>query len=1006
MRFQTKFAVFAAFVLLIAAPAFAQTTATLTGTVTTDGKPLPGATVTITSPSFQGFRTSVTGENGGYVFPALPPGEYSIGFELEGLQSVSKSARLQLAQTARADADLKVSAMTEAITVTASVPSMLENSQVATHLEASLIDRLPLVRTVLATACLAPGVTPNTVSGRQVSISGSPGYDNLIMVNGVVITENVRSQAALLFIEDAIQETTVLAGAISAEYGRFTGGVVNSITKSGGNQFSGSFRDSRTNPSWTERTPFAGQVRGIDKANDIYEATLGGYVLRDRLWFFGAGRQEESVIARSTFRTNLAYAETFADERYEGKLTGQITPKHNLVASYLDKTAKAQNSRFASAIYDLFSLTPRSDPEALLGVFYNGVIANNLLLEGRYSERKWNVSVGGGSRYTDLLRGTLLRNRADGLARFNSPTSCGVCENETRNNDGWVVKGNYYRSTNTMGGHNLIAGIENFSQHLFASKHQSGSDFTIDVTDVVRVPGSAVPLLIDGTAVPRTGSSTRIRWTPIFVGANENDLATQSAFINDRWNLSKHWSFNIGLRYDKNNSVDANGNKTSDDRNFSPRLTAVYDLRGDGRNRFTASYNKYVSQIGEGPGTSAENAGRPATVDFNYTGPAINPVGTTTANLIPAHQAVQMIFGFFNSQCNAQGQCGVQNLSLLRPGGSREVPGFSNEFRGSLKSPNVDEITVGYGMQVGRSGFARVDVISRDWNDFYNFRIDSFTPVKTDFLGISHDIQLVESTNNITREYRGVQFQGSFRPSRFNIGINYTYATLEGNDTQEDASSGNVGNHAPGTFYPEYYDYAQNQPVGYLPGDVRHRARGWISYDLPWPSFLGNLNVSVLQSYDSALPYSAVGTIDFAYTGAPNIARYSNPPTDGTYFFSDRGEFRVDDITRTDFAVNYTLPIWRVQLFVQADLLNALGEDGIEAPGFINTAIMTRFDSANFAPFHPFTVTPKECPRGVSGADCKAMGAHFQKSVGFGTPSSASAYQLARTYRFAAGVRF
>src|ERR1700730_6375705 len=83
------------------------TTSTLSGTVLTSGKPLPGVTVTITSPSLLGTRTAVTGEGGGYNFQSLPPGAYTVTFELEGLQKVVRKVTLSLATPSVADADLK-----------------------------------------------------------------------------------------------------------------------------------------------------------------------------------------------------------------------------------------------------------------------------------------------------------------------------------------------------------------------------------------------------------------------------------------------------------------------------------------------------------------------------------------------------------------------------------------------------------------------------------------------------------------------------------------------------------------------------------------------------------------------------------------------------------------------------------------------------------------------------------------------------------------------------------
>ena len=84
--------------IFMAASAYAQTTASLTGQTTTDGKPLPGVTVTIASPNLQGTRSANTGDSGGYQFSALPPGDYTITFELAGMATITKKARLELSQ--------------------------------------------------------------------------------------------------------------------------------------------------------------------------------------------------------------------------------------------------------------------------------------------------------------------------------------------------------------------------------------------------------------------------------------------------------------------------------------------------------------------------------------------------------------------------------------------------------------------------------------------------------------------------------------------------------------------------------------------------------------------------------------------------------------------------------------------------------------------------------------------------------------------------------------------
>ena len=1010
MKLFFRLTVLIALVLLVAVTASAQTTASLTGTVSTDGTPLPGATVTISSPQMQGTRNTVSGDSGGYSFGAIPPGDYTVKFELSGMQSTTKRVHIGVGQTGRADTDLKVSAVAEAITVTAAAPSVLETPTVSQNIGAKLVEDLPIGRTQMAAAALAPGVNTNTPSAGQLSISGSPGYDNLVLVNGVSVTENVRHQALDLFIEDAIQETTVMTGAISAEYGGFTGGVVNSITKSGGNEFSGSFRDSLTNPSWREKTP--GQKTAgtqlTDKLGSVYEATLGGYILRDRLWFFGAGRDTTSdaqnslraVPAGDATKGSLSFDTATKSRRWEGKLTGQITPKHNLSLSYLDVTSTQTGGVFTTTSYDLNQLSGRQDPQHLKSAHYNGVLTNNWMVEAQYSNMFYGIGWGNGSQFTDFVQGTIVRNRADGNARWNSPTFCGVCDKETRNNNGWKLSTNYFLSTKGLGNHNFIGGFERFDEQRFANNYQSGSNFRFFVDSAARYNGNIYPTVTPG----RASAASYLVWTPIFtLQQNQSNLASDALFVNDRWDLSDHWSFSLGLRYDKNDATDSSGNKVSNDSKITPRLNATYDLMGNGRNRFTASYAQYASKIGEGPGTASASAGSPGYVYYSYLGPAINPAGTPTNQLVDTRAALAIVEAWLKGACNAQGKCGVDNLDLLRPNSGHSVPGYDTVISKALSSPYVQEYTLGWGSQLMSNLVTRLDYVSRDWKDFYGYRVDTGSLThKTDPIGIVHDVAQVENTNLISRKYRGFQFQGNWRPKRFNVGLNYTYSTLKGNDEQESATSGTVGNYPGSIYYPELRNFANYQPTGWLAQDSRHRARAWVGYDVPMPRILGALNISLLQNFDTGLPYSAVRTINMTPYLAANTP-YKTANTAVQYYFSKRGEYRLDDVAATDLALNYRYPISRFEIFGTAEVLNITNRATVTT---VSTSLSSNANSSNFAPFNPFTDVPKECPQGTAAATCKAGGFNWQKAATFGTPSSQTSYQTPRLWRFQVGLRF
>ncbi|HJW95472.1 MAG TPA: TonB-dependent receptor, partial [Thermoanaerobaculia bacterium] len=549
MKLNRFLAVLAAAVLLLGIPAFAQTTSNLTGTVTMGGNPLPGATVTISSPNMIGSRTAVTDANGNYNFGAIPPGDYTVKFEMESMQSVTKTVRVGLAQTGRADAQMKLTSVAEAITVTASAPAVLETTEVQTNISAKLINDLPIGRTLTATVSLAPGVTASGPNGNQV-ISGAPSYDNLYMIDGATVNENLRGQPHDLFIEDAIQETTVLTGAISAEFGRFTGGVVTAVSKSGGNEFSGTFRDSFQSPKWTSLSK-GDTSRRTNNINQTDEATLGGRIIRDRLWFFTAGRyfkqnnpQNFKLGDNSTGIIPQTFTNGRKQRRLEGKLTGQITPKHSITGSVLDIKDDQTNNFFASypAMEATNIDTARSTPNSFRTLNYNGVITNSFLIEGLWAKKKFTfVGSGGDARFPDDERRTfiegssgLFNHGATAVGGFGAPLFCGVCTNEGRDNKNWQVKGTYYLSTKGFGTHNIVAGVDDWHSVRVSDNHQSASDFTLGYYDALNDPNCpfcGITRQPDGSIrIGAQTGNTVIIWWPILESSKGTDLNTKAVF--------------------------------------------------------------------------------------------------------------------------------------------------------------------------------------------------------------------------------------------------------------------------------------------------------------------------------------------------------------------------------------------------------------------------------------------------------------------------------------------
>src|SRR5436305_6331152 len=751
-------------------------TGNLSGHVSSpDGQALPGVTVSATSPSLQGARTVVTNRNGDYQIPLLPPGEYQVTVELQGFETVKQTVKVSAAQEAKVDVDLKISGVSEQIVVTGTYETISTTPQVSITFEKKFVASLPVERYLHNTLHLTPGVADTGPGGnaraRGISIAGSQSYESLFLVNGVVVNENIRGQALPLFIEDAIEETTTSTAGISAEYGRFAGGVVNVLTKSGGNQLSGSLRTSCTKDEWSAVTPIT--TSQADDLNKRYEATLGGFILRDRLWFFGAGRNFKNSIAQQTVApTSLAFSDVTDEKRYEGKLTLSPFEGHRLVASYI-KIDSAENGNFFGNILDTASLVDRTTPQELRALNYTGVFSSNFFAEAQYSKRKFTFN-NSGSQFTDLIRGTLLVDTVTGN-RWNSPTFCGVCRPENRDNENKLVKGSWFLSSGGLGSHDISAGYDTYKDVRVADNHQSGSDFRIFISETLLRNGVLYPRLVSGN------TATFIQWNPILVSSEGTDFNTNSVFLNDKWRLNDHWSFNLGVRYDKNDGANSEGQKTAKDSRVSPRLSATLDPKADGNLVFNASYDHYVNALANSQGDATSRGGNPASIRWFYRGPSINV--DPNAPLIPTSQAIQQIFDWFASTG------GTNNTSNLR---SVSIPGGTAIIRGSLDSPYAEEYAFGFSKRLGTRGLFRTDYVHRSNKSFYYQETDRITGQVTAPTGQRADLTvLTNSDKNLDRLYDGLLTQFQLRLSdRLNVAGFWTLAHLRGTVEGENAGSG------------------------------------------------------------------------------------------------------------------------------------------------------------------------------------------------------------------------
>ena len=272
---------------------YAQTTGRLLGQLAdAQGAALPGVTVTVSSPALQGTQTQVTDGEGNYRFPSLPPGHYTVKAELASFKTVEQPVDIGLDRTVTLNLKMSLAGVTESVTVQATSPTVdTTSTTTGVSVTPDMFNKLPVRRDFYALTTMAPGVTSDMVGP---IVYGSSSAENQYIIYGLNTTGVQLGDKGKTLNNDFVQEVEVKTGGLPAEYGRMTGGVVNVLTKSGGNQFSGSvfgFGEveplQSNNSTADERPETTTQIVDIAHQADA-GVSLGGFILKDRLWYFGA----------------------------------------------------------------------------------------------------------------------------------------------------------------------------------------------------------------------------------------------------------------------------------------------------------------------------------------------------------------------------------------------------------------------------------------------------------------------------------------------------------------------------------------------------------------------------------------------------------------------------------------------------------------------------------------------------------------------------------------------
>ncbi|MDA1185347.1 MAG: TonB-dependent receptor [Acidobacteria bacterium] len=892
-------------------PALAQGSqvGTVSGIVeSSDGVALPGVEVTASSTALQGERTTVTDVNGVYYLRALPPGEYALQLTRPEFRPYSlDNVVVGVGNVIAVNATMSPASLAETVTVTADAPPAIATMTTGRAYDKREIDALPIGRRPADLAAFSPGVsTPPTTAAGQIIMGGAFGFDNVFMVNGVDVNDNILGTANDLFIEDAIQEASVLTHGISAEYGRFSGGVVNIVTKSGGNTFSGSFRQNISNPAWIAETPrqVDNQLENPSLVSHTYEGTFGGPIVLNRLWFFGAGRYENSDSQHTFTQTGGAFTRTATNTRGELKLTGAVAPGHTMQGSYINNATEQANTSGVglTRLVDASTLYTRQLPNHLLAVNYRGVLAQRALATLQYSQKRQGRRNNGGTS-PDIFDSPFLTQGASGEVPgflFYHAPFFDATDPEDRNNRQVTGSLSYLASTDRYGSHDLTAGAEYFVSTGVGGNSQSPSG-SVFVTDYVVQDGQ--PVVDDrGRPNPRFVPGVSEVWNFLATRGATIDIKTTSFYLQDRWTVTPRLTLQLGARIEAVRG-DATGDITTvDTTSIAPRLGAAFDVRGDGATVVQATYGHYAGKYNQVQFSANTNVGRPSEVDYVYSG--------------PAGQGSDFAPGF--------------DLSNYTQVTYANFPTANVQVDGGLRSPTVREFTLALGQQLGQRGDVKATYAWRATSNFVEDIIDLTTGVTDIPMVGTVSNRVFRNTDEPTREYQAVIIQTGHRPS--------DALTVRGDYTLQLRNHGNfVGETAnqPGIpsiigDYPEVFGPALDRlaPTGRLDSYQRHTLRVYGVYSQRLGR-LGSVDLSPIWSVRSGGVYGHSAPIRLTpeqlalNPGYP--AGNINPFVRQTVFFGSRGQYDFKGYGVLDLAATYSVPVWRSAApWFKVEIYNAL----------------------------------------------------------------------------------
>src|SRR5437867_3482996 len=598
--------------LLLAVSAFAQTSETgaIVGKVTQNGTGLPGVTIEVRSPALQGVRTDVTDAQGNFRFSLLPPGDYSMNASLSGFNTVKQSnIRVGLGRVVTLDVTM-AAAVSETITVTGAAPVVdVTSAASGANITAQTMQTLPIARNFVAAAQVAPG-TGGDASG--TTVYGSSGAENEYIIDGLNTTNVSHGLQGKRLNVEFIQETEVITGGQQAEIGRMTGGVINAVTKSGSNEFHGDAFGYKAGGSLYSNPKYQGDLpRTSTTVGDIsqqydFGANLGGYILKDRLWFFGAYDRVKETDQSIRIRTPLvvpgftvpvggSVPTSLTRDLYAGKVSFAITANHQFNASVLGDPSKSVGAQAAIAgPPSTFEGTNKTGGNDFVGR-YSGVFGTrwnvNALL-GKHKEK--SILTGEGTATARLSDRTQVPNvQSGGILGFSNS--------------------NYYRDVAKadisafFGNHTFKFGGDQEKLKSKIDRFISGGDWIRKQCRVSLVNNSCPAdkvYYIHETYLNDQAPGFKRSDPSTFAAAIAYPLTVEpktentSWYAQDSWKMMSNLTLNAGIRWEQQKVGDRFGVWTINlKNNWAPRLGAIWDPSNNGRSKAYVNYGRFYESM-------------------------------------------------------------------------------------------------------------------------------------------------------------------------------------------------------------------------------------------------------------------------------------------------------------------------------------------------------------------------------------------------------------------------